>query len=131
MEVLCRLKENVFRGFSSVNGQVTALRAWIPDNLREASEAFWKSPDPVYARRIADASVKRPDEARMRQLFVRARDCLKTGLLICDLDEELLLTMLVLYEAGIVYPVDDQLFERKIEEKKQIASGVLYSMMHQ
>ena len=67
----------------------------------------------------------------MRQLFVRARDCLKTGLLICDLDEELLLTMLVLYEAGIVYPVDDQLFERKIEEKKQIASGVLYSMMHQ
>ncbi|MBR3178906.1 MAG: single-stranded-DNA-specific exonuclease RecJ [Clostridia bacterium] len=130
VEVLCRLKENVFRGFSSVNGQVTALRAWIPENLRIAAEAFWKSPDPVYARRIADASVKRPDEARMRQLFVRTRECLKAGLLICDLDEELLLTMLVLYEAGIVYPVDERLFERKIEEKKQIASGVLYSVMH-
>ena len=67
----------------------------------------------------------------MRQLFVWTRECLKTGLLICDLDEELLLTMLVLYEAGIVYPVDERLFERKIEEKKQIASGVLYSVMHQ
>ena len=66
----------------------------------------------------------------MRQLFVQVRDRLRTGLSVWDMEEELLLTMLVLYEAGIVCRTGEKLFEQKTEGKKQIAGGVLYSAMH-
>ena len=129
-EALCRLKENVFRGFSSVNGQVTALRAKVSEDLRQAAESFFDEPDVIHAQAVAEASNKRPDEQRMRQLFVQVRDRLRTGLSVWDMEEELLLTMLVLYEAGIVCRTGEKLFEQKTEGKKQIAGGVLYSAMH-
>ena len=66
----------------------------------------------------------------MRVIFSRYRVALQGGLLLDDLDEQSLLTMLVLYESGIVSAAGSMLYEQRVENRKDITAGCLYSLLH-
>lgn len=129
-QVLCSLKLNTFRDVTAVNGYIREIRALLPDGLRSAAERFLFEPDEDGARGVAQVSSLRPDEREMRVIFSRYRVALQGGLLLDDLDEQSLLTMLVLYESGIVSAAGSMLYEQRVENRKDITAGCLYSLLH-
>lgn len=129
-EVLCTLKTNTFRDSTSVNGYLSEVRAALPDGLWTAADAFLQEPNAGNAQRVARHADARPNEQEMRAVFIRLRGRLRTGLRSEDLNEIALLTMLVLFESGIVASADGRFFEQVVTEKKQITNGRLYSALH-
>lgn len=129
VEALCTLKRNTFRDTTSVNGYLAAIRASVPEPLLRAAGAFLREPNQANALRTAQAASLHPDENEMRGVFIRRRAQLKTGLWMEDLDEAELLTMLVLYEAGVTAAAGGRFFEQHVTEKKQITGTRLYTAL--
>lgn len=125
-EALCTLRTNAFMGEVSANGYLCAVRAVMADRLREAAEAFLNGFSERDAKRVADAAHERPNEERIRRIFVELRPRLLGGVLADCLSEEALLTLLVLTEAGVTAYVNGVFFEQVVTEKKRLMDGRLY-----
>ena len=130
VEALCTLKLNTFRDTTSVNGYMDAIRVSVPEPLLRAAGAFLHDPSGANALRTARAASRKPNENEMRAIFIRLRPRLKKGVSIEDLDEAALLTMLVLYEAGVATVAGGRFFEQLVTEKKRITGTRLYTALH-
>ena len=129
-DVLCTLHKNVFRGSSSVNGHVVDLHAQCPEKVVAAAKALLREDSGGARLRVTLVSAARPTTQEMRNLFIRLRGRLQTGLRIEELYEPELITMLILHEAEIVDAADDAFWERMTTGKKDITKGRLYSLLY-
>ncbi len=128
-EALVTLRLNTYRDVTSVNGFLGRVRAIVPERLRQAAKAFLQSPGEASAARVAWASTERPDENAIRRAFIRIRPFLRNGFSIDDADEETLLALLVLTEAGVTAAAGELFFEQVVTEKKQITNGALFTAL--
>ena len=130
VETLCTLRKNEFRGHTSVNGYLAALRADCPDAVRAAARAVLLDGSDESMHRLGRVSTARPSDDAMRRYFVRLRGRLQMGLRLDELYEPELITLLILTEAGVVSAADDAFFECVVSGKKDITKGRLYSALY-
>lgn len=128
-ELLCTLKKNVFRDTVSVNGYIAQIRSAVTPALLTAAESFLERPFDDAAGAVREASRCAVTEDAIRRDFAFLRQDLKRGVSLYDLNEPELVSMLILYETGILRFSKGMFYEIPVTEKKMIQNGRLYSLM--